>query len=192
MRLREWWRKNIAPRLLLLEAPLFLLTARFALALVPFPRLMHLITHPVRRAEVQGAMRAQQRSQVRRAIYTMRQRMHDQTTCLHRAIAAQLMLRRRGISTTLYFGATRRPGEELTIHAWVQDGTEGVVGHIATQKARYHIVAKFPADESLLRHKLTGGAINEQIRDNIPDRKPQWAEGRCITAEEARLDHARL
>lgn len=131
-------------RLLLAEATLCLVLARLALIVIPFPRLMRLITRPLRQDELHGTARVQQRNKVRQAIYTMRQRLHDQTTCLHRAIAAQLMLRRRGISSTIYFGAIRQPSGELTTHAWVQDGAEGVVGYIVVQKARYHIVACYP------------------------------------------------
>lgn len=131
-------------RMLLAEATFCLLVARLVLIIVPFPRLMRMITRPIRRGEIHGTARVEQRNQVRQAIYTMRLRMQDQTTCLHRAIAAQFMLRRRGISSTIYFGAIRQPGEGLTTHAWVQDGTEGVVGYITVQKARYHIVACYP------------------------------------------------
>ena len=162
------WRRKIARRVLLAEATFCLLVARLVLILVPFPQLMRMITRPLRRDELHGPARVQQRKQVRQAIYTMRQRMQDQTTCLHRAIAAQFMLRRRGISSTIYFGAIRQPGEGLTTHAWVQDGTEGVVGYVTVQKARYHIVACYPplpqpVPQSGVIHQSQGKA-DEQFR----------------------------
>ena len=141
------WRKTIAKRLILIEAGFWLLTSRFLLAFMPFPRLMQLLAHPPRRPATQATIRARHRQQVRQAIYLLRRRFGKQTTCLHRAIAAQMMLQRRGVSTTLYFGAIRQPQQGLTLHAWVKDGEEGVVGYRATQKERYHLVARYPTIE---------------------------------------------
>jgi hypothetical protein len=126
---------------------MWMLAARVMLALIPFRRLMHFLAHPTQRAEVRGAERLHKRKEVRRAIFAVRQRLHK-NTCLHRAIAAQLMLRRRGVSTTLYFGAARLPNKGLTTHAWVQDGDEGVVGFQTAQQDRYYVVASFPQSEN--------------------------------------------
>lgn len=123
--------------------------ARLALAVIPFRRLTPYFERPVRVPELTGPERIRQRDAVRRAILTIHRHAPAANTCLHRAIAAQAMLRRRGISTTLYYGATRRPEHPLSTHAWVQDGAEGVIGYITAQRDRCVILAAYPAGQIL-------------------------------------------
>lgn len=62
--------------------------------------------------------------------------------CFPRGFAAQAMLRRRGITTTVYYGAASRSGRGLVTHVWVQDGAEGVMGLRAA--TGYKVIAKYP------------------------------------------------
>ncbi len=142
------WRRRIETRLMLAEAGFYLLSARIMLAFIPFPRLMRFVSHPTRGIEAIGIERLHKRKNVRQAIFVIRRRWRDKTTCLHRAIAAQVMLRRRGVSTTLYFGALKKPGQRLSTHAWVQDGEEGVIGYHTAQKDRYFVVASYPESKN--------------------------------------------
>lgn len=62
-------------------------------------------------------------------------------SCLAQAIAAQAMLRRRGIASTVYLGLAREARYGLGAHAWVRSG-----GMILTGRAghrRFHVVATF-------------------------------------------------
>jgi hypothetical protein len=47
--------------------------------------------------------------------------------CLPKALAAQAMLRRRGIPSRVCLGVARK-GEQLTAHAWTEVGDQVVVG----------------------------------------------------------------
>jgi len=49
-------------------------------------------------------------------------------TCLTKALAAGLILRRRGIATTLSIGVSRR-GRDLTAHAWLEAEGRVLLGH---------------------------------------------------------------
>lgn len=49
-------------------------------------------------------------------------------TCLTQALAAELLLRRRGVEALLRIGVSREKGEELKAHAWVESGGRVVVG----------------------------------------------------------------
>lgn len=62
------------------------------------------------------------------------------TSALSRALAAQTMLRRRGIATRLCLGVTRE-GEALAAHAWLEIGKDVVVG--ATEISRFTKLATF-------------------------------------------------
>jgi len=49
--------------------------------------------------------------------------------CLPRALAAQAMLRRRGIASRLCLGVAR-DGRSLAAHAWVEIGQQVIVGEV--------------------------------------------------------------
>ena len=64
------------------------------------------------------------------------------STCFVRAIAATVMLRRRGVPSTIYLGvATQAGGTALDAHAWVRCGTRIVTG--AAEACRYEVIATF-------------------------------------------------
>lgn len=78
--------------------------------------------------------------QVSSAVERMAGLLPGKTVCFPRGIAVQAMLRRRGIGTTLYYGA--RDDGKLTAHVWVQDGDRGVIG--LPENGEYAVVATFP------------------------------------------------
>ncbi|MGE3535913.1 MAG: lasso peptide biosynthesis B2 protein [Candidatus Tectimicrobiota bacterium] len=127
---------------LLLEAAFCLLVARLALRLVPFRHLTWFFQRSGACPEVTGALRRQRIREVRGAILTVTRYLPVRLVCFPRAIAAQTMLRRRGITTTLYYGAARTPEQGLSTHVWVQDGNEGVIGSLAARG--YHVLAWYP------------------------------------------------
>lgn len=127
---------------LIIEAAVCLLLARLALRLLSFRRLTWFFSRPVRRPQVIGAERQRIRKEVANAVGHTTRRLPGETACFPRGIAAQAMLRRRGIATTLYYGAATLPDRGLTAHVWVMDGPEGVVGHAAAH--RYRVLACYP------------------------------------------------
>jgi len=64
---------------------------------------------------------------VRWAIAAAAARLAGDTVCFPRALAARAMLRRRGVPSTLTYGArTRR--DQFDAHVWLTAGADGVVG----------------------------------------------------------------
>jgi hypothetical protein len=130
----------IGARVLELEAAAYLLAARLALRVVSFPRLVRVFSRTPKRPEVEGQLRDTVRSDIRRAVIFASRRLPG-TVCFPQAIAAQAMLRRRGISTTLVCGAAtdRPPG--LQAHVWLLDRADAVIGclnsHEFVELARY-------------------------------------------------------
>jgi len=123
------------------EALVCLSIARLALRLVPFARLTWILE---RKGQdyLRDGERARVREGVQWAISEASLYLPGETVCFPRAIAAQMMLRRRGITTTLYYGAATLPTRELKAHVWLQDGAIGVVGHETA--GEYHILARYP------------------------------------------------
>lgn len=140
-RLRRLRRLSWKPRLYLIEAILWLAAARVALQLIPFARLTWFFERALRQ-QVHGARREQIREGVQWAIAEGVLYLPGETVCFPRAMAAQAMLRRRGVQTTLYYGAATLPTRELKAHVWLQDGGIGIVGHETAKD--YHILAQYP------------------------------------------------
>ncbi len=137
-------RERLSKRLLSAEARFYLLSFRLALRFVPFRQMARLFARPAKGPELSGEERIRARRAVNRALGAINRRRPGAFTCLHRAAAAQAMLRRRGVSTTLYYGACTRPGRGLTGHAWLQDGPEGVMGKMLAQREGHHPLVHFP------------------------------------------------
>ncbi len=138
----SYWRQRAVRYCLLAEAAMFLVAARVALRLLDFRQLVWFFELAPRQPEVTGAERTQLRNEARWAISTLKRYLPFQTTCFHRAIAAQAMLRRRKIGATMYYGAATLPEKGLCAHVWVRDGDEAVVGCLAAKG--YHILARYP------------------------------------------------
>jgi len=137
-------RRSLKDLLLFTEAWVCLLAARAAIRTVSYRHLEPLFGRRPRRPERSGAEREEGRRRVQRAVRAAARRLPVPSTCFCEAVAAQIMLRRRGIGTTLYYGAATFPERGLTAHVWLRDGREGVVGHWTA--AGYHVLACYPGN----------------------------------------------
>jgi len=115
------------------EAACLLLVARMVLRLLPFRHLADWFARPLRGPELRGAARRRARFEVQRAIFLAWRYLPAASTCFHRALAAHLMLRRRKVGTTLWYGANRQPSPGVRGHVWIQDGEFIIVGRDASR-----------------------------------------------------------
>jgi hypothetical protein len=161
----------------LLEAMFYLLVARLALRVIPFRRLTWFFERPPRRPqdtfaerqrigaaarmpftarqdEITGTERERFRKGVQWLINEAAWFLPGETVCFPRAIVAQAILRRLGMAATLYYGAATLPERGLTAHAWVQDGSQVIVGRSDGQD--YHILARYPEGEKPVFLEKTG------------------------------------
>lgn len=114
-------------RLLLAEAVMLLGMARLAILCMPFRRLVSYLG--VVKATAPPALQPVKYelvSQVSWAVQTAARRVPWQAVCLPQAIAAKLMLRRRGVASALYLGLLKQTG--LQAHAWLTVGDVMVTG----------------------------------------------------------------
>lgn len=142
-RLRRFWRLSWQDRLLLLEAILWLAVAGFAIAVLPFRHIGLLAARPVRRLKLPYHARLDKVRRTRWAIMSTATRVPWRAMCFQRGLAAQLMLRRRGIPSVLYYGAAQDDLSGLYTHVWVCDGAVDVIGGEIAH--RYAVLATFPA-----------------------------------------------
>ena len=133
---------------LTLEAVALLAFFRIALHLVPFRRLATLMGRPM--AESPATTSAPERDQARRvggAIMRCASHLGWARNCLAQALAGQLMLRRRGVPSTVYFGVALEGETELSAHAWLRCGEQIVTGRAGME--RYKVISCFaPASDS--------------------------------------------
>jgi Transglutaminase-like superfamily len=129
-------------RLLLLEAAFFLTGAASAIALLPFNCVGSLASRPVTRPEPPPQTCLQKIKSVRWAITACARRVPRHAKCFQQGLAAQFMLRRRGISSVLHYGAAPDPQLGLVAHVWVRaDNVDVIGGEIAS---RFALLTTFP------------------------------------------------
>jgi len=121
-------------RALVLEAMAMLGLARAWLVLSPFRRIARTLGTPTPADDPQFELESRESlaaaRDLRWAIALAASRVPFRAVCLQQAVAAKLMLRRRGIPATVRFGLApgSTPGEPPRAHAWVSAGKVKVSG----------------------------------------------------------------
>jgi hypothetical protein len=129
---RKWeklWHLPRREKILLLEAAVSLAAARLAISILPFRYLAAWL------GEVGGesplvtpAAQEQKAQQLGWAVESMANYTPWNITCLVQALAADWMLRRRGLAGTLYLGVAKDCPEPFTAHAWCRYGGRLLTG----------------------------------------------------------------
>lgn len=120
-----------------------LAAARIAILNLPFPTIGRIasVRPGARRAPAASAERLER---VRWAVTACARRVPFRALCFEQGLAAQVMLRRRGIRSTLYYGAKLDANRTLVAHVWVCHGNVGVIG--ADTRDGFNTLASFPAE----------------------------------------------
>ena len=127
---------------LLAEAGVFLAAGSAAVALLPFARVARMAVGRERRLTT-PAVPARIR-QLRWAIEAVARRVPFRALCFERGLAAQWMLRRRGVASTLFYGIDRARADGLAAHVWVRTAGLDVIG--CENAGDYVPVASFPPE----------------------------------------------
>jgi hypothetical protein len=117
-------------RLYLREAQVMLAIARFAVRFIPPARLFAWANRDPQRI---NRFAVDQARWVAWAVESLTADRDAKPQCLPRALAAHAMLRRRGIASRLCLGVARDEGD-LAAHAWVELGTDKIVGAAEAEK----------------------------------------------------------
>jgi hypothetical protein len=143
--IRTLWRLSWQDRFILLEAFLLLAATRFVIAVLPFRNAAELAAWPVQQSAMFGGVALDRLKRVRWAIIAASRRVPWRALCFEQGLTAQCMLRRRGIASTLYYGAAQ--GESgLSAHVWVRVDDIDVIGCEAAP--RYAVLASFPRQDT--------------------------------------------
>ena len=136
-RLRRLGEIDNRRRLLLVEASVWLLLARLALVLIPFPWLARHLGAFVAPAEARAAQARWPRSpdlaacaeDVGWAVTRAARHVPFKAVCLPQAIAARIMLKRRRVESVMHFGAAKGEDKPLDAHAWLDAAGVEVTGY---------------------------------------------------------------
>jgi hypothetical protein len=110
---------------LALEATIALGVAALRIAVLPF----HRVVSTAGRGDALPAVeREEQVARVRWAVVACARRLPWRTKCFEQGLAAQSMLRRRGIPSSLHYGLAKREDRQLIAHVWLKSGSLDVVG----------------------------------------------------------------
>ena len=124
-------------RALVVEAVAWLLLSRLALLLIPFPRLARRLGSfvPPTDPRVLQARASAAHEQVRVAeeiswaVTRAARHVPFKAVCLPQAMAARIMLKRRGVGSVLHFGAAKGQERPLDSHAWLDAAGIEVTGY---------------------------------------------------------------
>jgi hypothetical protein len=124
-------------RRLLVEAAIWLLLARLSLIFVAFPLLARRLgtvvapTDPRARdaASAHSREAAGLAAEVGWAVTRAARHVPFKAVCLPQAMAARIMLSRRGIESVLHFGAKKGERKPLAAHAWLDAAGVKVTGY---------------------------------------------------------------
>jgi hypothetical protein len=131
------WRE----RLLLGEAALLLALSSSAIALLPFRWVTRIAG---RDGAVSRADDAETKiAAVRWAVSACGRFAPWKPVCFQHGLAAHWMLRRRGLPSTLFYGASSDPERGVIAHVWIKSLDLPVIG--CEEAGRYAVLATFPA-----------------------------------------------
>jgi hypothetical protein len=124
-------------RALLAEAVAYLLTARLALIFIPFPRLARRLGNFVAPADAHASQmqtettleQARLAEDVGWAVTRAARYVPFKAVCLPQAMAARVMLKRRGVKSVMHFGAAKGQDKPLDAHAWLDAAGVEVTGY---------------------------------------------------------------
>lgn len=133
-KLRRLTRIGRARLALLIEAAFWLLAARLSLIVIPFPRLARRLGSFVpptdartMRAAAQDHARLAQ--EISWAVTRSARHLPFKVVCLPQAMAARIMLKRRGVASVMHFGAAKGTEKPFDAHAWLDAAGVEVAGY---------------------------------------------------------------
>lgn len=143
-------RLNFYQRFLLVEAVMLTGLARMGVLTLSFRWIARVFGRQAGLAGQEAAAANQElQKSVRWAISATSSRVPWNANCLAQAIAATIMLRRRGHEGTVYFGVLKNEAGRCEAHAWLRSGDVIVTG--AEGRSGFTVISTFQFSASLFR-----------------------------------------
>ena len=135
--LRRFSQVDNRRRALVVEAVAYLFAARLALIFIPFPRLARHLGTFVPPADPRATQaqtetppdQARLAADIGWAVTRAARYVPFNAVCLPQAMAARVMLKRRGVKSVMHFGAAKGQEKPLDAHAWLDAAGVQVTGY---------------------------------------------------------------
>lgn len=137
----QWIAMRWHHRILLLEAACVLGLVSASIALLPFRWSLAIASTRPSAPEFLGD-RSEAIRNINWAVAVLARAVPWTAVCFQRGLAVHLMLRRRGIASTLYYGARQDERAGLQAHVWVKSGDCPVIG--CEEAHRFRVLAAIP------------------------------------------------
>jgi hypothetical protein len=127
-RARRFLRLSAGEQWLLIKASMLLWVVKVGLVLLPFRSLRRFLD---KLAGLPFGFSRPEQSSAEQAVWAVElagRLMPQASTCLTKALTAQVLLLRRGHPALVHIGTVKGVGGEFQAHAWVESGGEVLVG----------------------------------------------------------------
>lgn len=139
--LKKFFALSWRHRMLLVETAIWLAVARVAILVVPFRWLAPRLGATMAESPMAEPRMGELGWRLGWALRVASRYTPWQTRCLVQAMAGKMLLKRRGIPSTLYLGLAKDPDGQLAAHAWLRCGGRTLTGGRVGR--RYKVIAKF-------------------------------------------------
>jgi hypothetical protein len=143
-----------------------LLLGWMVVAVLPFRHVGRLASIAPRRQAPAPDVQVATVKRISWAVAACARRVPWRALCFEQGLAAQAMLRRRGIPASLYYGAALDDRRDLSAHVWVRVGEADVIG--CENASRYAVLATFPSAENPMNSAKVYGSESD-----LPVRLPR-------------------
>jgi hypothetical protein len=144
-RLHKLLNLPLADRIYLLEAAVWLGCARLAILILPFRRIAPFLGRNMAQSlETEDFANRELLDRISWAVTTASRHLPWDCLCLAQALAGKAMLKRRGVTSTLYLGLAKGEEASLLAHAWLRCGNRILTGE--REMAEFTIITSFTED----------------------------------------------
>jgi hypothetical protein len=133
-----------AELILIIEAWLLIMVAAFAVRFFKFQTLRKIASRPLRPKPETKAAAETLLPKVRSAVAIAARRSPFRSLCFEQGLTAQLMLRRRGINSILFYGLNSSAEKTLGAHVWVMVDDFPICGERLA--GNFAVMITMPAD----------------------------------------------
>lgn len=138
---QRFFSKDIYRQKLLFEAAFYMLFARFLIAVVPFRYLSMMLEIKPKGTLTTNINSTEIAQQISWAIECAARNLPFTLVCFPQGIAAYLMMQRRRLDVTLFYGINSKH-RDLSSHVWVKHGNNCVIG--CEQSNDYIVIMSYP------------------------------------------------
>ena len=125
-------RRPLSDYIYFLEAWMLLHAMKLAILIVPFKRIAGRIGKVHAETSLEPLV-SDGIQHVEQAIRRASRYTFHQSKCYDQALTGKLMLQRRGLPSTLYFGLSKDSTNLLKAHAWVRCGSRIITGRVGAE-----------------------------------------------------------